>query len=70
MNDGDVLKSCGIGDGSEISFAESIGLVKDKIIDAGIRGDICGDCSWDYICEERKYAGEVSGNSIVWKYQV
>ena len=52
--DREVLKACGLGDGSEISFAEFIGLVKDRIIDAGIRGDICGDCSWDYICRAKQ----------------
>ena len=26
----------------------------EKILDAGIRGDICGDCSWDYICKEKE----------------
>ncbi len=49
-----VLKACGLRGGSEISFAEFIGLVREKIIDAGIRGDICGDCSWEYICREKK----------------
>ena len=50
--DRDVLRACGLSEGSEISFAEFIGIVREKIIDAGIRGDICGDCSWDYICRE------------------
>lgn len=49
-----VLRACGLVDGSEISFAKFIGLGKDKIIGAGIRGDICGDCSWDYICREKE----------------
>ena len=52
--DRDVLKACGLSEGSEISFAEFISCVKDRIIDAGIRGDICGDCSWDYICREKE----------------
>ncbi len=49
-----VLRVCGLVDGNEISFAEFIGLVKEKIIDAGIRGEICGDCSWDYICRKKE----------------
>ena len=49
-----VLKACGLDEAGEISFARFIELVKDKIIDAGIRGDICGDCSWDYICRDKK----------------
>ena len=52
--DEEVLKACGLADGSEISFAGFIGLVKDKIIDTGIRGDICRDCSWDYICRAKQ----------------
>ena len=52
--DEEVLSACELSDGSEISFAKFIGLVREKIIDAGIRGDICGDCSWDYICREKK----------------
>ncbi len=52
--DTEVLKACGLGDGAEISFAEFVGLVREKIIDAGIRSKICGDCSWDHICREKE----------------
>ena len=52
--DEEVLKACGLCEGCEISFAEFTELVREKVIDAGIRGDICGDCSWDYICREKK----------------
>ncbi len=51
--DEEVLKACGLEEDVEISFAELTGLVGEKIIDAGIRSDICGDCSWDYICREK-----------------
>ena len=47
-------KACGLAEGDDISFAEFTELVRDKIIDAGIRSDICGDCSWDYICREKE----------------
>ena len=52
--DEEVLKACGLVKGDEISFAEFTELVREKIIDAGIRSDICGDCSWDYICREKE----------------
>ncbi|SFC50868.1 hypothetical protein SAMN02910398_02446 [Butyrivibrio sp. YAB3001] len=52
--DEEVLKACGLVEGDEISFAEFTELVREKIIDAGIRSDICGDCSWDYICREKE----------------
>jgi hypothetical protein len=52
--DKEVLKACGLRDGCEISFDKFTGLVRDRIINAGIRGDICGDCSWDYICRSKE----------------
>ena len=55
--DREVLKACGLCDGSVISFREFSGIVRNKIIDTGIRSDICGDCSWDYICREKRYYG-------------
>ncbi len=48
--DEEVLKACGLTAGDEISFDKLKELVRERIIDAGIRSDICGDCSWDYIC--------------------
>ena len=52
--DEEVLKACGLPDGEEISFAWFTELVRDKIINTGIRSDICGDCSWDYICRGKR----------------
>ena len=52
--DREVLKTCGLCDGRVISFREFSGIVRNKIIDTGIRCDICGDCSWDYICREKE----------------
>ena len=49
-----VLDACGLHDGSEISYEDFIRIVSENIIDAGIRSDICGDCTWDYICREKK----------------
>ncbi|SCY22800.1 DUF1284 domain-containing protein [Butyrivibrio sp. INlla14] len=51
--DEEVLKACNLVEGEEISFAEFAKMVRDKIISAGIRSDICGDCSWDYICSAK-----------------
>ncbi len=51
--DEEVLKACNLVEGEEISFAEFAKMVRDKIINAGIRSDICGDCSWDYICSAK-----------------
>ena len=49
-----VLKACNLADGDEISFAEFTALVREKIIDSGLRSEICGDCSWDYICRSKE----------------
>ena len=48
--DREVLKVCGLAEGEEISYAQFTALVKEKIIDAGIRRKICGNCCWDHIC--------------------
>ena len=45
-----VLEICGLHAGDEISYADFIKTVKKRIIDAGIRSDICGDCCWNHIC--------------------
>ena len=52
--DEEVLKACDLAEGDEISFDEFTEMVIDKVIKAGIRSDICGDCSWDYICGEKE----------------
>ena len=52
--DEEVLKACDLDEDDDISFAGFTELVRDMIIDAGIRNDICGDCSWDYICREKE----------------
>ena len=51
--DEEVLKACGLAEGDVISVGDFTELVRERIIDAGIRSDICGDCSWDYICREK-----------------
>ncbi|RKM60348.1 DUF1284 domain-containing protein [Butyrivibrio sp. CB08] len=52
--DEEVLKACGLEDRDEIPYADFITLVHDKIIKTGLRSDICGDCSWDYICRGKE----------------
>ena len=51
--DSEVLKTCGLKDGDEISYKRFLSLVKEHVIDTGKRGEICGDCSWDYICGKK-----------------
>ena len=51
-----VLRACEIPEGSELPYEEFIATVKEKIICAGLRSEICGDCSWDYICRKKEAA--------------
>ena len=51
--DSEVLKACGLEDGAKISYKEFLMLVKKHVIDSGKRKEICGDCSWDYICSKK-----------------
>ena len=53
--DEEVLRMCGISEEELMAYEDFIALVKEKIIDTGLRSRICGDCSWDYICRERSY---------------
>ena len=52
--DREVLEACGITEDQELSYEQLKALIKENIIDAGIRRKICGDCSWDYICSGKK----------------
>lgn len=45
-----VLNACNIKDGAEMTYLEFMDMVKTKVIETGLRREICGDCSWDYIC--------------------
>lgn len=51
--DSEVLRACRLEDGAEISYREFLALVKKQVIDTGKRKEICGDCSWDYICGKK-----------------
>jgi hypothetical protein len=52
--DEEVLKACDLSEGDTLSYDSFISLVRNRIIDTGLRSTICGDCSWDYICREKE----------------
>ncbi len=52
-----VLEACGLRDGEEISYSAFIDAVRRQVIASGLRKNICGDCSWDYICTKKELAG-------------
>ena len=47
-----VLDACGLSDGQELSFLEFTQKVQEKVIAAGLREKICGDCQWRDICHK------------------
>ncbi|MCR5415351.1 MAG: DUF1284 domain-containing protein [Pseudobutyrivibrio sp.] len=49
-----VLQACGLEDGESISYENFIKVVKEKVIDTGVRKKICGDCGWNYICSKKE----------------
>jgi hypothetical protein len=51
-----VLEACGISNGDEMPYYQFISTVKAKVIDTGLRNVICGDCGWNYICEQSNRA--------------
>ena len=48
--DSGVLKACGIGNDSVMSWRDFSALVEERIFSRGRRCEICGDCQWDPIC--------------------
>lgn len=56
VNDYDkkVLLLCGLTEGSELSWNDFSQLVSDKIISAGKRESICGDCEWSELCKQQR----------------
>lgn len=47
-----VLKLCRIDAGAEMSWHDFEMLVKNRILDAGKRKAVCGDCQWNALCNE------------------
>lgn len=48
-----VLERCGLAEGAELTFGTFAALVQERIIEPGLRREICGDCQWDGICSEQ-----------------
>ncbi len=48
-----VLEACGLSEGTEISYEKFLKKVREFVIETGRREEICGDCSWDYICRNK-----------------
>lgn len=48
-----VLEACDAEEGQEMTFLEFAAAVQEKVISAGKRLEICGDCQWNEICREQ-----------------
>lgn len=54
LYDKEVLEQCGLSEGMKLDFLEFAGIIQKKIIDSGMRKQICGDCQWNEICSEHQ----------------
>ena len=50
--DAAVLRLCGLRAGEVLPYGELTAAVREKILKAGLRRDICGDCCWDAVCTQ------------------
>ena len=45
-----VLQLCKIKEGETMTYSDFRKKVKEKILNKGLRNQVCGDCHWNYIC--------------------
>lgn len=50
--DRQVLACCGLEPGAQIWWNALEKLVRENILDAGRREEICGDCEWNELCRD------------------
>ena len=48
--DRQVLALCGLTPGDEMPYADFAQMVYGKILQPGLREEICGDCQWNHLC--------------------
>ena len=48
--DNKVLGLCGIEAGAALEWKVFEGLVKERVLDAGKRCEVCGGCQWEHLC--------------------
>ena len=46
-----VLEQCGLEEGAELSFGQFTALVQERVLEPGLRREICGGCQWSGICD-------------------
>lgn len=51
--DRQVLLRCDLEEGTELNWLDFEELVNTKILAAGKRKEICGNCQWDFICRAK-----------------
>ena len=52
--DAAVLRLCGLRAGDSLPYQAFAALVEQRILEAGRRDEICGDCCWDAICRKKQ----------------
>lgn len=48
-----VLSLCGIREGSVLLWTDFERLIRERVLEAGKREEICGDCQWNSICSKK-----------------
>lgn len=51
--DAAVLRLCGLRAGDSLPYQAFAALVEQRILEAGRRDEICGDCCWNAICRKK-----------------
>lgn len=52
--DREVLKACGLDEKNQMTFREFVDSVQKNVINTGKRVEICGNCQWNDICENKQ----------------
>ncbi len=47
------LELCGLENGTVLSWEKFRALIRQKILKTGRREELCGDCGWSEICQQR-----------------
>ena len=53
--DAAVLRLLGLRDGASLRRSRLSALVRERIVDAGRLGEVCGDCQWRDLCAGTEY---------------
>lgn len=59
--DREVLELCALGEGYILKFGDFTRLIRNNILDLGLRPDICGGCQWNELCKKTAFTRWAGG---------